>query len=128
MPDARVKIIDASAVVAVVFDEPERARIADRVRGFDLVAPTLLEFELANVCLMKLRRKPDQRDTLLAAYRLRRRLPVETLDGDFAAVLALADRTGLTGYDASYLWLARSLGAELVTLDGKLAEADRRTP
>jgi predicted nucleic acid-binding protein len=28
-------------------------------------------------------------------------------------------------YDASYLWLARTLGAELVTLDDKLARAER---
>ena len=32
-------------------------------------------------------------------------------------------RTGLTTYDASYLWLARDLGVELVTLDRQLAEA-----
>lgn len=31
--------------------------------------------------------------------------------------LALALETGLTHYDASYLWPARELGADLVTLD-----------
>jgi predicted nucleic acid-binding protein len=35
----------------------------------------------------------------------------------------LAEATGLTAYDASYLWLARTLNAELVTLDRKLAAA-----
>ena len=30
---------------------------------------------------------------------------------------------GLSSYDASYLWLARRLGAELVTLDARLAAA-----
>lgn len=42
---------------------------------------------------------------------------------DHAAVLDLAEATGLTAYDASYLWLARSLDGELVTLDRKLAGA-----
>lgn len=37
--------------------------------------------------------------------------------------IELARRTGLSAYDASYLWLARHLGAELVTLDAKLANA-----
>ncbi len=37
--------------------------------------------------------------------------------------LDLATETGLTAYDASYLWLARQLGAELVTLDQQLARA-----
>jgi predicted nucleic acid-binding protein len=33
------------------------------------------------------------------------------------AVLELARTTALTAYDASYLWLARHLRGELVTLD-----------
>jgi predicted nucleic acid-binding protein len=37
-------------------------------------------------------------------------------------VLFLAEREGLTAYDASYLWLARELGVDLVSLDGALAE------
>ena len=45
---------------------------------------------------------------------------------DRVAVLDLAERTGLTAYDASYLWLARELKAELVTLDRKLAAAEAK--
>jgi predicted nucleic acid-binding protein len=40
------------------------------------------------------------------------------------AAIALAERTKLSLHDASYLWLAHALGAELVTLDDKLARAD----
>jgi len=36
----------------------------------------------------------------------------------------LAERMKLSLYDASYLWLAHALGAELVTLDDRLARAD----
>ena len=42
---------------------------------------------------------------------------------DHAEVVALALETGLTAYDASYLWLARRLGLELVTLDKALQAA-----
>jgi predicted nucleic acid-binding protein len=42
---------------------------------------------------------------------------------DHAQVLTLAERAGLTTYDASYLWLARVPGAALVTLDPRLAKA-----
>jgi len=42
---------------------------------------------------------------------------------DHDGVLALAASTGLTAYDASYLWLARRLSADLVTLDRQLAQA-----
>lgn len=118
-----VKVVDASALAALLFAEPEAEAIADRLKGARLAAPALLEFELANVCLTKIRRQPHQRDALRAAFRLGHRLSVEAVAVDHAATLDLAEATGLTAYDASYLWLARTLGAELVTLDRKLAAA-----
>jgi predicted nucleic acid-binding protein len=48
---------------------------------------------------------------------------VESVDVDYLGALALAEATGLKAYDASYLWLARELAAELVTLDRRLAAA-----
>lgn len=53
------------------------------------------------------------------------RLKVEIVAVDPPGVLDLAETTGLTAYDTSYLWVARSIGAELVTLDRKLAAAVR---
>ena len=38
-------------------------------------------------------------------------------------VVQLAGETGLSTYDASYLWLSRHLRGELVTLDQALREA-----
>ena len=109
--------------MAVVFAEAAAEEIAARVRGCQLVAPTLLDFELVNVCISKMRRSPADHDRLLTAYRARWTMTIETMDVDHTAVLALARRTGLTGYDASYLHVARTLGIELVTLDRQLAAA-----
>ena len=118
-----VKVVDASALAALLFGEPEAEAVAARLDGARLVAPGLLAFELANVCLMKCRRHPDRREALLAAFRLRGRLGVEEIAVDHADVLEFASKTRLTAYDANYLYLARQLGAELVTLDKMLARA-----
>jgi predicted nucleic acid-binding protein len=118
-----VKVVDASALAALLFAEPEAEAIAEQLEGARLAAPSLLDFELANVCLVKIRRQPSQREALRTAFGLAPRLRVETVAVDYAAVLDLAEATGLTAYDASYLWLARALGAELITLDRKLAAA-----
>lgn len=118
-----VKIVDASAFAALLFGEPEAEAVVERVGNARLVAPSLLGFELANVCLIKTRRHPKQRLGLIAAFALRTRLAVEEVAVDHDEVLALADSTGLTSYDASYLWLAQQFGAELVTLDQQLATA-----
>ena len=118
-----VKVVDASALAALVFGEPEAEAVAARLEGGRLTAPALLDFELANVCLIKMRRQPGAREALRAAYGLARRLNIETVAVDHAATLDLAETAGLTAYDASYLWLSRELGAELVTLDRALAAA-----
>jgi len=118
-----VKVVDASALAALSFGEPEAEAVADRLGDARLVAPGLLVFELAKVCLVKWRRHPEQRPALMAAFRLRGRLRVEEVAVDHDDVLALAAATGLRAYDASYLWLSRQLGAELVSLDQQLAKA-----
>jgi predicted nucleic acid-binding protein len=118
-----VKVVDASAIAALLFGEPEADSIAARLADASLFAPALLGFELANVCLIKSRRHAEQRHALTAAFRLRHRLQIEDVAVDHDKALELAAMTGLTAYDASYLWLARRLGVELVTLDSQLAAA-----
>ena len=123
-----VKVVDASAVAAIMFDEAEAEDIARRLRGAMLIAPGLLGFEIANVCLTKLRRHPDLRDRILQALAIQGGLTIETAEVDHVGVVALADQLRLTGYDASYLWLAQRLNAELVTLDRRLARAAAGLP
>ena len=118
-----VKVIDASALAALVFSEPEAGDVVNRLEGARLAAPSLLDFELANVCLTKMRREPGKRDTVRAAFRLGRGMKVKTVAVDHAADDELCRTTCLAAYDASYLWLARELKAELVTLDRNLAAA-----
>ena len=118
-----VKVVDASALAAIVFDEPEADDMTRRLGGAILVAPPLLQFELVNACVTKLRRYPDLRDTILQAFAIQGGLTIETTEIDHAGTLVLAERYRLTGYDASYLWLAQWLNAELVTLDRPLGRA-----
>jgi predicted nucleic acid-binding protein len=121
-----VKVVDASAIAALMFGEPEASEAAARLRGATLAAPALLPFEIASVCVKKLARHPEQRELLLAATRLFKRLEIAQYDVDLRGIVELAQQSGLSAYDASYLWLARLLRAELVTLDARLARASAR--
>jgi predicted nucleic acid-binding protein len=118
-------VIDASAFAAVIFGEPGGDAIWPRLRGATLFAPTLLPFELASVARKKMRRAPADASRILLALAtaLEPRWGIVWREVDAVDVLIIANATGLTTYDASYLWLAGSLGAELVTLDGRLAAA-----
>ena len=118
-----VKVVDASALCAVLFSEPEGADVAARLRDSRLVAPALLTFEIANTCLKKIRRHPAMRESLLAALALVPRMDIDVVAVEHVEVIDLAERLQLSAYDASYLWLSGQLGAELVTLDVKLEAA-----
>jgi len=116
-------VVDASALAAVLFGEPEAPKVAGQLGDAALVAPTLFSYEIANICWKKLRRHPEKRATLLEAYSFLGRMEVEEIEVSIPEALLLADRENLTVYDASYLWLSRKLGVELITLDGDLKAA-----
>ena len=107
----------------MVFGEPKAAEIAKTLGDSPLRAPALIWFELAGICWRKIKAHPAQRDQILSAFRMAGKLAIEIVEVDHWAVVTLADKTGLTNYDASYLWLAGHLKGELITLDAKMQRA-----
>lgn len=119
------RVVDASAIAAVLFGEPAADRLAETLDDGPLFAPTLLRYELGNVCLQKIRRHPDRREDLLTALALFARVDLREVEVPAVEATETAERADLTVYDAAYLWLARTLAAELVTLDERLEAAWR---
>lgn len=113
-------VVDCSALAAVLFDEPERDSAALAMTGKALFAPDLLNHEITSVALKKSAAGHPAlaRQALvdLAALELTR------CRVDAAAQFDLAERTGLTVYDAAYLQLALELHAPLATFDRKLGK------
>lgn len=121
-----VSVVDASAIAAVVFGEAAGASVHKRLRGHQLIAPKLFEYELTNVCLRKCREKPEFRDDFVLGLRNGLQSPVELLQVNHESVFRLAEMHHLSGYDASYLWLSMTTSTALVTLDHKLKQVARR--
>lgn len=115
-------VVDASAVAAVLFDEPEATPILASVTGA-LLAPRLLRYEVASVCTAKLQRDPKAAKLILQRYRLFSGLDIELVDSDWDALPPLARQWELSAYDAAYLQVALQRKAPLVTLDARLARA-----
>src|SRR6185295_9563626 len=117
-----VTVVDASALAAVLFDEPEGKPIVAAVAG-TLAAPTLLQYEIANVCANKLARRPNAAKAIVSRYRLLGDLDIELFEPDWETLPELANEWSLSTYDAVYLQLALATGFRLVTLDARLAAA-----
>lgn len=117
-----VTVVDASAIAAVLFDEPEAAPVMASV-GSSLLAPGLLRYEMASICATKLRNEPKYAKLTLQRYRLFNGLDIEFAEPDWDTLPLLARQWELSAYDATYLQLALKRKAPLVTLDARLAGA-----
>ena len=120
---AMAVVVDASAVGAIAFGEPDGPRMVVHLQGETLLAPTLLDYEIASIAWKKARAHPESAAQIQAALDAASRLRIERVRVPAVDLLRVARETGLTVYDAAYLWLARTRDAELVTLDRKLADA-----
>lgn len=118
-----VKVVDASALGALVFGESEAETVSAALSNSIMAAPVLLWFELSSICLKKIRKQPDHKNRLLKAFQLAQRLPIEVATVDHPQVIRLAEEKNITTYDASYLWITQKLGGELVSLDKQLLKA-----
>lgn len=118
-------VVDSSLICAVLFDEPERDSALHRLAGRQLLAPRLLDHEVVSVALKKHRHGMPAAvvDKALADYVEQN---IELQQTDVAGQYTLAQRYGLSSYDAAYLWLAAELKTPLATFDRKLGEAARQ--
>lgn len=116
-------VIDASAVLAVLLEEPERPRLIAATTGRVLVAPPSLPWEIGNALVAMVRRGRLGPDLAKAAWEAWQDVPVRLVDVSGKQALDLAFVHGVYAYDAYLLALAQARRAPLLTLDKSLARA-----
>ena len=124
--------------MAVVFDcsvtlawflKDERTAFTDTafelLEGAECWVPFVWRLEFANALLFAERKKRVGREQRMEILDNAAQLYLrcDATLADMRALSVLADRRGLTVYDASYLELATRLGYDLITLDRELAQA-----
>lgn len=118
-------VVDASLLSAIVFTESTAAQAAALLEGRTLCAPTLVDLELANVAMNKVRRGWFGTEDALRALARAEAFDIERFEVGSRDAFRLAARFRLSAYDAAYLWLAESLDVPLSTFDARLGEASR---
>lgn len=116
-------VVDCSALAALVFEESTFDEARTHLAGRVLHAPYLLQVEIASVALKKSRLGEAHAEEGLARAA---EMAIELHSIDIPGVAALAERYGLSAYDAAYLWVAEHLKAPLVTFDAQLAKVARQ--
>jgi predicted nucleic acid-binding protein len=116
--------------MAYVFDSSAIYALAKSGRTLLLVNSYtcgLAQYELGNTLLterrlMKLISETEQRYLLTAISRALGFMLVRGTRGDEQEIIDISIKYGLSFYDASYVYMAKSLGMVLVTEDNKLAK------
>lgn len=126
-------VIDASSVGPLVLpDEAENLlpTVFEALTEEQCLAPAHWRFEVGNLGLMAVRRQRTDLQTVLANLRDLANFVVETdlqsSDLAWTASIQLAQRHGLTLYDAAYLELTQRHALMLLSADRRLIDAALR--
>lgn len=118
-------VVDASFVVAALTDDGPDGRWADSLLDVDeLAAPHLMQVEAANVIRRGEAAGSIGADTASLAHADLLALRVELFAYEHFASRVWELRHNVSAYDALYIAVAESLGADLATLDRRLSRAN----
>jgi predicted nucleic acid-binding protein len=120
-------VVDASVALGVLSGEEGLEGVIrswSRGRRY-LMVPPVFWIEVANVLVRRRRLSAVDAIHDLGTLRAAGIVVADRGFGGLEAALVLADRHGLSVYDATYLWLALDVDGELATFDKALITAAR---
>jgi predicted nucleic acid-binding protein len=114
-------LLDASAIIAVIADEPEAQLVINCTKNAKIVSPGIISFEIANALTRMMRKNiitaEEQMINLIKNFKL---IPIKTVDVDLEKSLEIAWQYKIYAYDAFYLEAARRLQLPLMSFDGNM--------
>ena len=111
-------LLDASAIITVIADEPKSQIVIERTRNATIVSPTIISCEIANALTRMVRKKviisEAQLVNLVKNYKL---IPMKLVNINLEKALKIAWQYKIYAYDAFYLEVAKRLQLPLLTFD-----------
>ena len=113
-------VIDASALIAVVTNEPEKANLIELTQNVDLIAPHSVHWEIGNAFSAMLKRNRIQVSDALQAIEAYLSIPIRFVDVELNEVVKLANTLNIYAYDAYLIRAAIKYKSPLLSLDQSL--------
>jgi predicted nucleic acid-binding protein len=113
-------VIDTSAILAVIAEQPEKAELVRLTRGAALVAPPSVHWEVGNALSAMFKRRAigmDEALTLLESYA---EVPIRFIDLALKQAVELSARLNVYAYDAYVIACAVNQRAPILSLDSEL--------
>ena len=118
-------VVDASTLIAVVVNEPEKSRLVEITKGVDLLAPASIPWEIGNAFSAMLKRKRIMPEQAVDAVKAYQKIPVRYVEVELDESLKIAAKHKMYAYDAYLLRCAKKYKIKLLTLDKRLREIAR---
>jgi predicted nucleic acid-binding protein len=119
-------VVDTSAVLAVLLEEPTRPALLRATEGYGLVGAPSLPWEVGNALVAGVRRRRLSAKAVYEAWASYQVVPVRLADIDPRRALQAAVELDLYAYDGYVLETARAERLPLLTLDGELMRAAKQ--
>ena len=110
-------LLDASAIMAVILNEPNRDMVIKLTKNALLFSPEVIHFEIGNALVNLYKRQKIREEELLGAYKKFTMLPLRIVKLDIEKALKIACKYHIYAYDAYYLETAYRLKIPLITFD-----------
>ena len=119
-------VIDASCIIAVLMEEPERDTILQKTEDTFLYAPLCLPYEIGNSLSAMAKRHRIDTAKAEEAIEMFYQIPVQLLQFDIEKAVSLATQENHYAYDAYYIQCALEHGLPLLSLDKGLFEIAKK--
>ncbi len=116
-------VIDTSAIIAVIVDEPEREKIIELTTGNTLIGPGSIPWEIGNAFSSMFKQSRFVLEEAKKGLQIFQNIPLRLVEGDFFNAISLASQTNMYAYDAYFLDCAIKHSSPLLTLVRKLKAA-----
>jgi len=114
-------VVDASVIIAVIANEPEKDSLIEVTKGADLLAPSSIHWEIGNAFSAMIKRQRISLKQALDALKIYRHIPIRFTEVELEDSLTIASEYGIYAYDAYLLHCAAKYNSALITLDQRLA-------
>lgn len=119
-------VIDASAVIAVVTNEPHKPALIRLTEGVELLSPSSLPIEVGNAFSAMFKRRRISLSEAKAAVEVYKSIAVRLMAIDLEQALDLSHQLEIYAYDSYLIACSLQNRSPLLTLDGGLRDAARR--
>lgn len=116
-------VIDASALIAVIANEPEKASLIQLTKGVDLIAPHSIDWEIGNTFSAMLKKSRITLDQAIQAVALYQRILIRFVDVELDESINIAATLKIYAYDAYLIRCAIKYKAPLLSLDRNLVNS-----